>query len=408
MASLEEQFQKACDAREIPGVILLASDVKGTFQYQKAFGPKNATEKIDLNTTFILASCTKLMTSIAALQCVERGLITLDEDVSPILHELKNVQILKECEPEKEIVYEKPKSAITLRHLLTHTSGFGYDMMDPRYHAWRASRNETPGIMSIPMLERINTPILFSPGTSWIYGTSLDWVGVLIARLNHSTLEDFMETNIWTPLGIKNMTFHQEKKPDVKKNLVKMTFRKGIPDQGSPLPLAPVDTGEGVEWTDELMFDDPTKDEYGGAGAIGSPVEYMRILDSLLASDGKLLKPATVDELFRPQLSDEVVMDMEDFINMPAFKDGFANPPFGTKLNHGLGGGIFMGDIETGRRKGTLNWSGMPNLLWSVDREAGLNLLYASNVAPFGDYKSGEMQRLFETEMYKRFGESKK
>lgn len=55
------------------------------------------------------------MTSIAALQCVERGLITLDEDVSPILHELKNVQILKECEPEKEIVYEKPKSAITLR-----------------------------------------------------------------------------------------------------------------------------------------------------------------------------------------------------------------------------------------------------------------------------------------------------
>ncbi|KAH7420158.1 beta-lactamase/transpeptidase-like protein [Cadophora sp. MPI-SDFR-AT-0126] len=409
MASLEEQFQKACDAREIPGVVLVASDAKGTFTYQHAFGPKNphSNDHVDLNTTFILASCTKLMTSIAALQCVERGLIGLDDDVSNILTELRDVLILKECEPGKEIVYEKPGTAITLRHLLTHTSGLGYDMSDPKYHSWRASRNETPGIMSIPLLSRITTPLLFSPGTSWTYGTGLDWAGILVARLNSTTLEEYMEANIWVPLGIKNMTFHQERKVDVKSNLVRMCVRKGIPDQGFKLPLLPVNTGEGVDWTDELLYDDPTEDEYGGAGAIGSPVEYIKILNSLLSSDGKLLSGPSIDELFRPQLSNpDVIASLESSIFQPVYKDGFANPPAGTPLNHGLGGTIVMSDVE-GRRKGSMNWSGMPCLMWSVDREAGLSLMYASNILPFGDYKSGEMQRLFEREMYRRLEESR-
>lgn len=139
----------------------------GNFQYQKAFGPKNSSEQMDLNTTFIMASCTKLMTSIAAMQCVERGQITLDEDLSPILPELNDLEILVEFEAGKEPVYKKPTTAITLRsvhslssntqiltwdtrHLLTHTSGFSYDMMDPRYFAWRISRNEVPGTLALP------------------------------------------------------------------------------------------------------------------------------------------------------------------------------------------------------------------------------------------------------------------
>ena len=72
-----------------------------------------------------------------------------------------------------------------------------------------------------------------------------------------------------------------------------------------------------------------------------------------------------------------------------------------------MGGLIVMSDLEDGRRKGSLNWSGMPCLMWSVDREAGVSMMYASNIAPFGDIKSGEMQRLFEKEMYRRLEESR-
>ncbi|XMA07261.1 hypothetical protein WAI453_000052 [Rhynchosporium graminicola] len=271
----------------------------GTFKYQKAFGPKNAAGgKVDLNTTFIMASCTKLMTSIAAMQCVERGLISLDEDISRVLPELKDGQILKEAEPGKEIVYQKPETASTLRHLLTHTSGMGYDIMDPRYHVWRASRSETPGIMGIPLLACISIPLLFEPGTSWVYGGSMDWAGVAIARLNNTTIEALWKPTSGRLSGSKEMTFHQEAKPDIKRNLVKMTFRKGIPDQDMPFPTMSAPTSEGVEFTDELIYDDPTADEYGGSGAIGSPINFTKILDSHLASDGKLLRRETVDQMF--------------------------------------------------------------------------------------------------------------
>jgi CubicO group peptidase (beta-lactamase class C family) len=134
MSSFEEQFEKATEARDIPGVVLIASDAKGIspsstllrkylthypagkFKYQAAFGPRTPTEKINLDTTFILASCTKLMSSIAALQCVERGLIGLDDDVSSVLTELKGRQILtgfKEGSGEPE--YKKAEKIITLR-----------------------------------------------------------------------------------------------------------------------------------------------------------------------------------------------------------------------------------------------------------------------------------------------------
>ncbi len=290
-------------------------------------------------------------------------------------------------------------------------------MMDPRYFAWRLSRNEVPGTLTLPNtsggpnLGRITLPLLFEPGTSFIYGVSLDWAGFLVARLNKTNLEAYMEANIWGPLGIKNITFHQELKPDVKKNLVKMTERKGIEKMPFyPLPVVPGHTEEGVEWTDTLIYDEflPSGDEFGGQGAVGSAVEYIKILDSILASDGKLLKPETIDLIFTPQLSGDQITALEAFIFLPIYKDGFANPPEGTRMNHGLAGSITEQDIETGRKEGTLNWSWLPNLLWTIDRKAGLNLFYASNVCPFGDYKSGEWQRKFETEMYRRFEESKK
>lgn len=115
--TIEEQFEKATAARDIPGVVLLASSNDGKFKYEKAIGPKNpAGDPIDLNTTFILASCTKLMTSIAAMQCVERGLITLDEDLSPILTEFKEIEIITGFkEGSDEPILKKAENKISLR-----------------------------------------------------------------------------------------------------------------------------------------------------------------------------------------------------------------------------------------------------------------------------------------------------
>jgi len=98
--------------------------VKGKFQYQKAFGMKSPTEKMNLDATFIMASCTKLLTSIAALQCVERGQIGLDEDVSPFLTELKDLQIITGFEEGTDKpIFKKAENKITLRSVTTFKNG---------------------------------------------------------------------------------------------------------------------------------------------------------------------------------------------------------------------------------------------------------------------------------------------
>lgn len=210
-----------------------------------------------------------------------------------------------------------------------------------------------------------------------------------------------MQENIWDPLSLKNITFHQELKPAVAQNLVKLSVRLGIPDA-----LAiPAHNDEKVEFTDRLVYDNPTKYEYGGQGAIASATEYFEIVKSLLFDDGKLLKSETVDEMFKPQLSEPGRKQFDMFNAYPVYKDAFASHPAGTKIDYGLGGMLVLEEEATGRKSGTLSWSGLINSAWSIDRETGLALFYASNLLPFGDFKSGDYHRLFEREMYDRYAE---
>lgn len=257
------------------------------------------------------------------------------------------------------------------------------------------------------MLDRLQIPLIFEPGTSWMYGHSTDWAGVVVARLNNTTLEDYMQKNIWDPLGIKNITFHLELKPDVKKNLVKMTSRDGIENPRFNLP---VDTGKPVIWSDDQLYDDPISmgDEFGGQGCTGSGVEYIKVLKSLLQDDSKLLKHETIDLMFSPQLNADTHAAFIAFLEAPYFKDTFSSHPHGSKMDHGLGGLLDMQDVATGRKEGTLSWSGLPNLLWTIDRNAGLATFYASNILPFGDHKSHIWQQAFEKEMYSTLKSSPK
>ncbi|TVY35060.1 Acyltransferase [Lachnellula subtilissima] len=405
MGAFEEKVKKMCADRELPGVILLARDngadfPSGHFQYTETFGHMTPTEPMHLDATFWLASCTKLLTTIAILQCVESGQIKLDDDVSSVLTELKDIEILTGFQDGTDTpILKKAENKITLRHLLTHSAGFGYDH-DGRYQRWSASRIALGQEEDKSMMGTISKPLLFEPGTSWEYGYSLEWVGVLVTRLSAMSLEEYMQKHIWHPLGIQNITFHSGKKPFVKENLVKMSRRVGNPTFGLPIR-----NEEKVEWLDE-SFSNTTPDEYGGGGLTGSATDFMKILQSIGSNDGKLLGPAAIDEMFTPQLTGTAAKTYQDDIGLPFMQEQFASHKAGTKVNWGLGGMMVLEDEDTGRTSGTLSWSGMPNLLWSIDRNAGLNLLYASNILPCGDFKSGDVQRWFEKKMYMRFQES--
>ena len=354
------------------------------------------------------------MTSISALQCVERGQIGLDDDVSTVLTEFKDIQILTGFKDEtEEPIFKKAENKITLRYvfcapelatfpntmsqLLTHSSGLGYETLNPLLTQWHKSRGKEAGQKGDPILKQITAPLLFEPGTSWEYGYGIDWAGVLVMRLNKMSLEAYMQKHLWDPLGIKNITFHQELKPDVRKNLVKMSTRGKQKIRGMASP-----TEDKVEWTDELLYADPCADEFGGAGAIGSATEYIKILHSICSDDGNLLMSETIDEMFTPQLGVESQKALANFIQFIIDNGMFTSQEPETEVSYGLGGLLVLSDKKTGVKSGTLSWSGLPNLLWTIDRGSGLSLLYASNLGPFGDQKSHKMQQLFEKEMYTR------
>jgi len=158
-------------------------------------------------------------------------------------------------------------------------------------------------------------------------------------------------------------------------------------------------SGELVPTADRIWAD-PAQDDCGGAGVYSSPSDYLKILTSLLCDDGKLLTSDSVDELFKLQLPDakylkEVLADPESNRSMSG------GLPFGTDVNYGLGGLIIMEDIPTGRREGAIAWNGLPNLFWWIDRKEGLCGLYASQVIPEADVESINLNRDFETKMYR-------
>lgn len=275
--------------------------------------------------------------------------------------------------------------------------------MNLKYLKWARTKAAKSQPKPQSLVDLIKLPLLFEPGTSWEYGVGHDWAGVVVERLNNTTLQSYMQKNIWEPLGIKLMTFHPDEHPEVQQRLVGMTSRGPVK---RPAWSPPYQSDEKVEWTHEVMTKYPTKNEWGGAGGVGAASEYFKILQSLLLNDGRLLSPSMVDKMFSPQIGPDSVKTYKLHIAHPDNQGTFFSIPPDTDVQWGLGSRIILSDLETGVRKGSLQWSGLPNLLWTIDRKSGLCMFFASNLIPFGDAKIHEYQQLFEKEMYSRFGKN--
>jgi CubicO group peptidase (beta-lactamase class C family) len=294
-----------------------ASHPPGSFNYAKAFGatsmkPEN-TKPLALNTPMWVASCTKLMTSLCAMQLVERGLTTLDAPVYTHIPELESFTVLHGFADDGSPIEKKHTNPITLRLLLTHSSGLTYDGMHPKTLAWLKFHGRAPG-SSGKLLERFNAPLVFEPGTSWAYGPSIDYAGLLVERITGQTLESYMRANLWEPLGIKDMTFFPSARADLRARLADMSVRDEtgkVRYTGAPMSYQ---DGEGKEVTDCM----------GGQGSFTSAEEYLKVIHALLVCDEeeKILKKASLEEFFRPQLGEgsSVALNavlQDDMVSLP-------------------------------------------------------------------------------------------
>ncbi|KUJ15068.1 beta-lactamase/transpeptidase-like protein [Mollisia scopiformis] len=387
-------------SKVMPGVVAAAVDKTGKIIYSKTSGFTSVlprAQPIALDSTFVVASCTKIISSVATLQCVERGLISLDEPVEKYLPELAELPLLTTDKPfapagpggrgetlsvdDISFKLRSVKNKITLRQLLTHTFGVSYDVLDLRLQAWRQSRGEVPIALNGNIVEGFAVPLVHEPGSNWCYGGGCDWAGLLVGRLNKTTFGQFLEDNMFRPLGMKSSTFHLEKAEHVQEKLVTMSVRGGL------------EAGELVAGDNGLL--DPVKEEMGGGGLYSTVPDFLKVLGDLISDKPVLLKPETIDLLFTPKL--EVGGDAFETMNAQGWKLwGHWIPDSGVKLNHGMGSALTTEEVKaSGVPKGTITWAGYAGPIWEANRERGVAWFYATQVLPFGDVESGRRAEAF-------------
>ncbi|KAK5944279.1 hypothetical protein PMZ80_003560 [Knufia obscura] len=370
----------ALEKKEIAGGAVIAVDREGKELIRHAFGKTSLEEDarpFDFDTTFWIASSTKLLTSISALQCVEKGLLKLDEDISVVLPEWQDPQIITGFDDAGKAQLTPAKETITLRRLLTHSSGMAYYFMNPLVTQWRDSQKLPVGTGE---MSEFKNPLIFEPGSSWSYGVSIDWAGALLEKVTGMKLGEYMQKHIFEPLGMTHTTFQAENNEAMMSRMVGRVGRNPV--------------GELIKEESGQHPVKNNKDDHGGSGLYSCAQDYIKVLTSLLLDDGKLLKGDMYKELFRGQLEHPEAFTAA--VTDPIFGQFFA-PAFGasrgddTKWDYALGGAIVDKEVPGQAAKGTLFWSGLPNNYWFVDRENGVCGYYASWLLPAGDAITGNM-----------------
>ncbi|KAI1328324.1 beta-lactamase/transpeptidase-like protein [Xylariaceae sp. FL0255] len=378
MEKFEQEAESASARHEIPGAVVVATDKFGDFYYSNAFGKRSVRVGADqspltLDSIMRIASCTKLVTAIAALQCVDRGLLHLDKPIYNVLPELSRKPILKRWRWNKSnyqaVPVMKPhKKKLTLRHLLTHTSGLAAwshpDLV--RWLKWHRIAAE-----AAPSVERRhNPPLVFEPGESWFSGPGIDWAGVAVERVTGRDLQCWCEEHIFKPVGAEDVVFtpYLCKRPDLEERVVDMSIR----DPENP--------------------------------ARSSSADFHKILHGVLNSGkaGSLLDKWTYNELFRPCLGRAPKMALNCFFDQEE-NGALGNIPRSVTKNWAIGGVINEQDLPDGRKAGTMTWIGSPNLYWWIDRESGLCAYYATQIYRPADEPTSRLVHLFEKGLYETY-----
>ena len=355
----------------------------------------------DADTLCWIASCTKVMVSVAALQCVERGWFTLDEPVEKFLPELSAPQILLKIDEKTGPTLKPATKKITLRQMLTHSAGLSYEFTHPKMFIWRRwflkqnkenyrlTKSEKPE-------EAYQAPLLFEPGEGWAYSTGIDWAGVMVSRATGKSLEDYMQENIWRPLKMSSTTFYPERYPALLPRLAAMAVR----DESS---------GNLSRGVDNPLRAYMSVREGGGGGSFSTANDYIKFLSALTAPTGQcplFMHESTRTTMFAPNLSPAAKRGLMEMHKSPEAFGLAGNVPIGTDLDFGLGGIINTEKVgETGRARGTMQWGGLPNLMWFVSREDGVCGAYFSQLLPSGDHRSFDLFQQYESAVVREFAQ---
>jgi len=376
-------LRRAVEGGDVPGVVAMATDRDGPI-YEGAFGQRalGQAPPMTLDTVVWIASMTKALTAAAAMQLVERGKLELEGPASRWVPELASVQVLEGFDASGLPRMRPPKRPATLRHLLTHTAGFGYEVWNPLLRRYL----QEAGIPRVGSGQKsaFRVPIVFDPGDRWHYGINIDWVGRIVEAVSGERLGDYLRERLFGPLAMNDTAFKIT--PAMRQRLAK------IHQRATDGALQPTD----IEVPQEPEF------EMGGGGLYGTAGDYLSfirmILNGGIGNGQRVLSTETVDLMARNQIGELLVTTLTSA--MPERSNDAEFFP-GMPKKWGLSFLINTETAPTGRSPGSLAWAGLANTYYWIDPAKGIGGVYLTQILPFADPKSLSLFYAFERAVYR-------
>lgn len=361
------------DRRELAGTLAAIGKGQGTAKFIGA-GVQSLSDPVPVgpDTLWRLYSMTKPVTGIAAMLMIEDGKMELDQPIADFLPGFARMQV--QNTPDGSITDLRPaKTQITVRHLLTHTAGLGYNIIqkgpikkaydDAGIVGGSASRLPIPGMAPVTpapslaaMADRLAAlPLIYEPGTQWSYSISLDLLGRVIEVAAGQPFDAFLKARLFDPLGMTSTSF-QVSAQDVERFTTNYA-----PYGGALIPFDPATSS---------VYLDPPPYPFGGGGLVSSARDYDRFLAMLLgegSTGGKRVMKVETARLAMSNLIDDSVNRKGTFIDGQGF---------------GAGGRVSLPSSPGGA--GIFGWAGAAGTIGFVHRGLGYRAAAYAQYMPSG------------------------
>jgi methyl acetate hydrolase len=377
-AGIDAALAAAVERKDVPGVVALITDRQRVL-YQGAFGVADVLTGRALSTdaVFRIASMTKPITSLAAMQLIEQGRFGLDDPVEKYLPEFANLKVFESFDAASGSYRVRPASRPpTIRHILTHTSGLGYPFTSATLRDFKPQPGE-----NYPF----GGPMLFDPGERWHYGTSTDVVGKLVEKMSGQKLEDYFRQHIFAPLQMSDTSYNVPQ------------------EKASRLVSAQQRAGERMDGTIVLQTPQPgltIPEPIGGGGLASTANDYGRFVRTFLNGgelDGaRVLKAETVTLMGQNNIG---------AVSVPALKTALPRSADFSFIadgrdKWGLGFLITTDQVPGKRFPGSLSWGGINNTYFWIDPSRAIGGVILMQYLPFADAKALAVYDAFERGAY--------
>ena len=378
--AIDSVLTRAVAAGDVPHVVALAADANGPI-YEGAAGPRavGSDDPVSADTMFRIASMTKMVATIGALQQVERGNLDLDASVADLLPEFADLQVLDGFDGDTPIL-RPPQSAATVKQLVTHTAGLGYWFFNADLKRWEEVTGN-PNVLS-GSKDAFKAPMVADPGTRFEYGINTDWLGRVVEMVSGQSLDVYLRDNVLRPLGMHDTVFLMDDEQRARSTPIHIRN-----DDGQWVPTD-------VDWSQQPQW------WAAGHGLYATPRDYLAFQRMLLnhgTLDGEQVVSAdSIRAAFSNQIGDL------DFPETIPTAEPQTTAPFhgGPGLKWGFGLLLNTQSTPGMRAAGSGAWAGLFNTHFWVDHASGITGAIYTQSLPFVEPRVFAVYNDFEQALY--------